>query len=199
MKAVKWTSRSRDFVAAAALSHQRPTIYIWTVCKRHIVTSCVVCVPHMKWIRQKGTEPWSGNGKTFKRPVGHWLLTFWPRNDARHIVTLGFFVYHIWNESVKKGWSHRADTTKPSNDPCDLDLCLFDPEMVCDTWPLHIHGASRVCAAYSPRAGCKQRDPLVYGGRMELLQSCAVPSVSVRQLLYTYVAMFMSMAWRLLW
>ena len=30
---------------------------------------------------------------------------------------------------------------------------------------------------------------------MELLQSCAVPSVSVRKLLYTYVAMFMSMAW----
>ena len=88
MKAVKWTSRSRDSVAAAPLSHQRPTIYIWTICKRHIVTSWVVCVSHMKWISQKGTEPWSGNGKNFKRPVGHWLLTFWPRNDARHIVTL---------------------------------------------------------------------------------------------------------------
>ena len=34
---------------------------------------------------------------------------------------------------------------------------------------------------------------------MELLQSCAVPSVSVRKLLYTYVAMFMSMAGVELW
>ena len=122
----------------------------------------------------------------------------------------GLCVYHIGSESVKKWWSPRVDTAKPSNEPCDLDfrlltqkwcgthrhlmgcLCttyevnqskrdgatdqtrqnlpttpcdldlwLFDPEMVRDTWPLHIHGArSSICVAYSPRAGCEQRDPM---------------------------------------
>ena len=95
-------------------------------------------------------------------------LTFDPEMMRDTSSPYGLFVYHLWSESVKKERSPRADTAKPSNDPCDFDLCLFDPEMVRDTWPLHIHGASRVCAAYSPRAGCEQRYPMAYGGRIYL-------------------------------
>ena len=113
MKAVKWTSRSRDLVAAAPLSHQRPTIYIWTICKRHIVTSWVVCVPHMKWIGQKGTEPWSGNGKTFKRPVGHWLLTQKWCATHRHLMGCLCTTYEV-NQSKRNGATEQTRQNLPT-------------------------------------------------------------------------------------
>ena len=118
--------RTRDLVTAAPLSHQRPTIYIWTIGKRHIV-SWVICVPHMKWISQKGTEPWSGNEKTFKRPV---TLTFGPLTQkwcAKHRYLNGWCVYHVWSELVKKGRSMER-TRKNLRTACVT--LTFWPEMV---------------------------------------------------------------------
>ena len=70
---------------------------------------------------------------------------------------------------------------------CSLALChqcqyagCFIHMLTC--YHGHINGLAWDCGRSSADA-------------MELLQSCAVPSVSVRKLLYTYVAMFMSMAW----
>ena len=70
---------------------------------------------------------------------------------------------------------------------CSLALChqcqytsCFIPMLTCSHG--HIDGLAWDCGGSSADA-------------LELLQSCAVPSVSVRKLLYTYVDMFMLMAW----
>ena len=65
-------------------------------------------------------KPWSGHDKNFKWPI--WPWTFDLEMVRNTLWSNGFCVYLILSESVKYGWSYRADMAKTSNDPCDLDL-----------------------------------------------------------------------------
>ena len=131
------TSRSRDLIAAAPLSRQRPTFYIWMTCvtlnldlliwkwcTAHCpLLGCIctwaVCVPGaMKRTQQKFQMP---------RVTLTFDPFFYPEMVRDKSSPHGLCVYHIWSESVKQGRSQGADRAKTSNQPCDLDLWPFDP------------------------------------------------------------------------
>ena len=100
------------------------------------------CVPHMKWIGQKGMEPCRGHGQNFDRPVWPWPLTFLTRKwCTTHLhPTCRVGTTYEMNRSNK----HRAieqSQQKPlitgvtfiSNDGCDLNLWPLGLKMECDT------------------------------------------------------------------
>ena len=71
---------------------------------RHLVTSCVFCMPHMKWFSQIRMESWGEHGKKSDWPSFQMTgvtLTFWPGNGTRHIVTIWTLFLPSKNRSVK--------------------------------------------------------------------------------------------------
>ena len=125
---------------------------------RHIITSWVVCVPHMKWIGPIRTEPRSGHGQNFERPLWPWPLTFWPGYSARHILTSWVVcVPHMkWICPIRdeaSGWTRQKLRTTPVT----LTFDLFTRNQ-CAT---HRHLMGSVCTTYeviwSNRDGASER------------------------------------------
>ena len=75
--------------------------------------SCVVCMPHMKWFGQIRREPQSAHDKNLWPLTWKWCATHY---DIMGCVSISY---------EENRWNRDGATWATSNDPCDLDLGPF--------------------------------------------------------------------------